>query len=54
MIPKYHGAKLTDVPDDQLQELLPVAKKIAQASGAENFNMYVRRPTPCGGLLQCL
>ncbi|RAL09645.1 HIT family protein [Aspergillus homomorphus CBS 101889] len=39
VIPKYHGAKLTDIPDDHLQELLPVAKKIAQAVGATDFNI---------------
>ena len=22
MIPKYHGAKLTDIPDDQLEEMM--------------------------------
>lgn len=39
MIPKHHGAKLTDIPDSSLEELLPVAKKIAAASGAENYNI---------------
>lgn len=39
VIPKHHGAKLTDIPDDSLHELLPVAKKIAAASGAENYNI---------------
>ncbi|KAK6443613.1 Adenosine 5'-monophosphoramidase [Oleoguttula sp. CCFEE 5521] len=39
VIPKFHGAKLADIPDDSLQELLPVAKKIALASGAENYNI---------------
>lgn len=39
MIPKHHGAKLTDIPDDQLHEILPVAKKIAAASGADNYNI---------------
>lgn len=33
VIPKFHGAKLHDIPDDHLAELLPVAKKIAIASG---------------------
>lgn len=31
--------KLTDVPDDELAETLPVAKKIAQALGVENYNV---------------
>jgi diadenosine tetraphosphate (Ap4A) HIT family hydrolase len=39
IIPKHHGAKLTDIPDDQLLEILQVTKKIATASGAENFNV---------------
>ena len=39
VIPKHHGAKLTDIPDDCLTELLPVAAKIARASGAENYNI---------------
>jgi len=39
VIPKHHGAKLTDIPDDQLAEILPAAKKIAAAVGAENYNI---------------
>ncbi|KAK2861286.1 hypothetical protein FQN49_004355 [Arthroderma sp. PD_2] len=39
VIPKYHGAKLTDIPDADLTELLPVAKKIALAAGATDFNI---------------
>ncbi|KAL4759026.1 HIT family protein [Aspergillus foveolatus] len=39
VIPKYHGAKLTDIPDDHLTEILPVAKKIAQVTGATDFNI---------------
>ncbi|TPX25521.1 Adenosine 5'-monophosphoramidase [Coccidioides immitis] len=39
VIPKYHGAKLTDIPDRDLTELLPVAKKIALAAGASDFNI---------------
>lgn len=30
---------MTDIPDDSLTELLPVAKKIAAASGADNYNI---------------
>lgn len=29
IIPKYHGAKLHNIPDEYLEELLPIAKKIA-------------------------
>ncbi|EPQ26226.1 uncharacterized protein PFL1_06161 [Pseudozyma flocculosa PF-1] len=39
VIPKHHGAKLHDIPDDDLRELLPVAKKIAIASGAQDYNI---------------
>ena len=39
VIPKHHGAKLHDIPDDSLTELLSVAKKIAVASGATDYNI---------------
>ncbi|KAK6005498.1 hypothetical protein QM012_007140 [Aureobasidium pullulans] len=39
VIPKHHGAKLHDIPDDQLTEILPVAKKIAQAINASDYNI---------------
>ncbi|BDD55622.1 Adenosine 5'-monophosphoramidase [Monascus purpureus] len=39
VIPKYHGAKLIDIPDDTLTEILPIAKRIAKATGAENYNI---------------
>ena len=39
VIPKFHGAKLHDIPDEHLHELLPVAKKIAIATGAEQYNI---------------
>ncbi|KAL9112268.1 MAG: hypothetical protein Q9227_003386 [Pyrenula ochraceoflavens] len=39
VIPKFHGAKLNDIPDDQLTEVLSVTKKVAAASGAENWNL---------------
>ncbi|KAL4811165.1 HIT-like domain-containing protein [Aspergillus unguis] len=39
VIPKFHGAKLTDIPDDHLTEILPVAKKIAAATNAGDFNI---------------
>ena len=39
VIPKHHGEKLTDIPDDQLAEILPVVKKIVKATGAENYNV---------------
>ncbi|PBP19209.1 hypothetical protein BUE80_DR009970 [Diplocarpon rosae] len=39
VVPKFHGEKLTDIPDDQLSEILPVVKKLVQATGAENYNI---------------
>ena len=57
VIPKLHGMKLTDIPDDHLTEILvswlnavpartaclpaaqPVAKRLAVASGCEQFNL---------------
>ncbi|KAI5288434.1 Adenosine 5'-monophosphoramidase, partial [Ascosphaera acerosa] len=39
VIPKFCGEKLTDVPDDYLAELLPVAKKIASAVGVPDYNI---------------
>lgn len=30
---------MVDIPDDSLTELLPVVKKLAVASGAENYNV---------------
>ncbi|MCJ1368477.1 Adenosine 5'-monophosphoramidase [Acarospora aff. strigata] len=39
VVPKHHGAKLTDVPDDHLAEVLPVAKKLAAAVGAQDYNI---------------
>ncbi|KAK9479143.1 HIT-like domain-containing protein [Lipomyces japonicus] len=34
VIPKYHAAKVHELPDDYLAEILPAAKKIALALGA--------------------
>merc|ERR1711879_550582 len=39
VIPKHHGAKLHDIPDDQLTELLTVTKKIAVAQGLSDYNI---------------
>ncbi|KAI0969062.1 HIT-like domain-containing protein [Xylaria arbuscula] len=39
VIPKFHGAKLTDIPDEHLSEILPVAKKLATATGATDYNI---------------
>lgn len=34
-----HGAKLHDIPDEHLLELLPIAKKIAVAVGSTDYNI---------------
>ncbi|KXH52432.1 HIT domain-containing protein [Colletotrichum salicis] len=39
VIPKHHGAKLSDIPDDQLSEVLPVVKKLVAATGATDYNI---------------
>ncbi|PMD20500.1 HIT-like protein [Hyaloscypha hepaticicola] len=39
VIPKHHGEKLTDIPDDALTEILPVVKRLVKATGAENYNV---------------
>lgn len=39
VIPKFHGEKLTDIPDDHLTEILPVAKKLVVATGAQEYNI---------------
>ncbi|KAI9822904.1 MAG: Adenosine 5'-monophosphoramidase [Thelocarpon impressellum] len=39
VIPKHHGALLTDIPDGALAEILPVVKKLAQATGAAEYNV---------------
>lgn len=39
MIPKTHGEKLHDIPDDELAELLPTAKKLVLACGAVDYNI---------------
>ncbi|RBQ68515.1 hypothetical protein FVER14953_12148 [Fusarium verticillioides] len=39
VIPKHHGAKLADIPDDHLTEILPVVKKIVNATGATDYNI---------------
>ncbi|KAF9265194.1 HIT-like protein [Marasmius fiardii PR-910] len=39
VIPKYHAQKVHELPDEYLQDILPIAKKIAIAQGAENYNV---------------
>jgi diadenosine tetraphosphate (Ap4A) HIT family hydrolase len=45
IIPKYHGAKLTDIPDEDLTEILSVAKRIAKATGANDWNLLQNNGT---------
>ncbi|KAJ7863243.1 HIT-like domain-containing protein [Mycena leptocephala] len=39
VIPKYHAETLADLPDEYLQAIGPVIKKIALATGAEQYNI---------------
>ncbi|XP_006462804.1 hypothetical protein AGABI2DRAFT_193890 [Agaricus bisporus var. bisporus H97] len=39
IIPKYHGEKLTEIPDEYLNDTLPIAKKIAVAQGVKEYNI---------------
>ncbi|KAF8594118.1 HIT-like protein [Ceratobasidium sp. AG-I] len=39
VIPKYHGEKLHDIPDEYLADTLPIAKKLAIATGATDYNI---------------
>ncbi|WFC95709.1 bis(5'-nucleosyl)-tetraphosphatase (asymmetrical) [Malassezia brasiliensis] len=39
IIPKYHAAKFHELPDETLSDILPVAKKIALATGATDYNL---------------
>ncbi|KAH9948258.1 HIT-like domain-containing protein [Amylocystis lapponica] len=39
VIPKYHAAKMHELPDESLADILVVAKKIALAVGVENYNV---------------
>lgn len=51
-----HAAKLHELPDEYLTDVLPIAKKIATAQGLENYNILQVRshiqlssplPIPC-------
>ncbi|KAK3290762.1 HIT-like domain-containing protein [Chaetomium fimeti] len=39
VIPKFHGEKLTDIPDEHLSDILPIAKKLVAATGAQEYNI---------------
>lgn len=39
IIPKQHAAKLHEIPDETLQHILPVTKKLAVAMELEDYNL---------------
>ncbi|THV07013.1 HIT-like protein [Dendrothele bispora CBS 962.96] len=39
VIPKHHAEKMHELPDEYLADVMPIAKKIALAQGAENYNV---------------
>ncbi|KAG9121117.1 hypothetical protein FRC07_003060 [Ceratobasidium sp. 392] len=39
VIPKHHGEKLHDIPDEYLADTLPISKKLAIATGAADYNI---------------
>ncbi|GAA5934594.1 adenosine 5'-monophosphoramidase [Sporobolomyces koalae] len=39
VIPKHHGAKLHDLPDEAMTDILKNLKKIAVAQGLDNYNI---------------
>jgi len=39
IIPKFHAEKMHELADEYLADALPIAKKIAIAQGAENYNI---------------
>ncbi|OIW26773.1 HIT-like protein [Coniochaeta ligniaria NRRL 30616] len=45
VIPKFHGEKLADIPDEDLSEILPVAKKLIKATGAVEYNILQNNGT---------
>ena len=47
-----HAVKMHELPDEYLADAMPIAKKIAIAQGAENYNILqvgARRPPFRGG-----
>ncbi|KAG9243863.1 HIT-like domain-containing protein [Calycina marina] len=39
VVPKFHGEKLADIPDDQLSEILPIVKRVVKATDAVDYNI---------------
>ena len=47
-----HAVKMHELPDEYLADAMPIAKKIAIAQGAENYNiLQVGARHPFAGLL---
>ena len=47
-----HAVKMHELPDEYLADAMPIAKKIAIAQGAENYNiLQVGTRHPFAGLL---
>lgn len=38
IIPKHHGEKLHNIPDEYLADLLPLVKKLTKVSGLDQYN----------------
>ncbi|KAG7088869.1 hypothetical protein E1B28_012821 [Marasmius oreades] len=51
VIPKYHAQKVHELPDEYLRDILPIAKKIAIAQGAENYNVLQNNGKPAHQLV---
>ncbi|KAG0233483.1 Adenosine 5'-monophosphoramidase [Actinomortierella wolfii] len=61
VIPKHHAVKMHELPDDSLADLMPLAKKVANALGSENYNILqfvdhvhfhvIPKPNPEEGLV---
>lgn len=39
IIPKWHGAKLHQIPDEHLEAMMPAAKRLIHALGVDNYNL---------------
>lgn len=45
VIPKYHGKTVKDIPDEHLSKIVPALKRLAIASGEEDFNLLANAGT---------
>lgn len=52
IIPKDHGEKLHDIPDEYLKEILVAAKRIALALGASDYNLLQNNGPRAGQVVQ--